>query len=140
MKKLWNEFKDFALKGNMIDLAVGMIIGAAFTSVVSSLVNDVFTPLIAAVTGLQNFDTDFVWKLGNAEVNVGSFISNLINFLLMAVVVFLFVKGINRLRNIKKKEAPAEAPTTKICPFCKSVIPIDAVKCPHCTSDLEEKK
>jgi len=136
MKKLWNEFKAFALKGNMIDLAVGMIIGAAFTSVVSSLVNDVFTPLIAAITGLENFGTDFVLKLGSAEVNIGAFISNLINFLLMAVVVFAFVKGINKLRDIKKKEPVEEAPTKKICPFCKSEIAIDAVKCPHCTSDL----
>lgn len=138
MKKLWNEFKEFALKGNMIDLAVGMIIGAAFTSVISSLVSDVFTPLIAAIIGVEDFGSGLVCKVGSAEINFGSFISNLINFILMAIVVFLFVKGINKLRNLKKEEAVEEAPKTKICPFCKSEIPIDAVKCPHCISDLSE--
>jgi len=138
MKKLWNEFKAFALKGNMIDLAVGMIIGAAFTSVVSSLVNDVFMPFIAALTGVENFGSDLVIRIGSSEILIGSFISNLINFLLMAIVVFIFVKGINKLRDLKKKEPAPAAPTTKICPFCKSEIAIDAVKCPHCTSDLTE--
>jgi len=136
MKKLWNEFKAFALKGNMIDLAIGMIIGSAFTAVVSSLVNDIFTPLIAAITGLTDFGSDFVIQLGAATVNVGTFVSALINFFLMAVVVFAFVKGINKLRDLKKDEPVEEAPTKKTCPYCKSEIPIDATRCPHCTSQL----
>lgn len=142
------EFKEFALRGNMIDLAVGVIIGGAFNSLVTSLVDNIIMPLISIVAGKLDFSNWFLALDGNhyatlaeaknagaATLNYGTFISGFINFIIMAFVVFLFVKGINSLR--KKSEVPA-APTTKVCPFCKSEIAIDAQKCPHCTSELGE--
>lgn len=142
------EFKEFAIKGNMIDLAVGVIIGGAFNSLVTSLVDNIIMPLISIVAGKLDFSNWFLAldgnhyatlaeakKAGAATLNYGTFISGFINFIIMAFVVFLFVKGINSLR--RKSEVPA-APTTKICPFCKSEIAIDAKRCPHCTSELGE--
>lgn len=141
------EFKKFAVKGNMIDLAVGVIIGGAFNGLVTSLVNDIIMPLLSIFTGKLDFSNWFVALDGNsyatlaaaqeagvATVNFGTFISGIINFIIMAFVVFLVVKGMNKLR--AKDEAPA-APTTKQCPHCMSQIDIKATKCPHCTSDLE---
>ena len=141
------EFKKFALKGNMIDLAVGVIIGGAFNSLVSSLVNDVVMPLLSLITGRVDFNNWFIAldgkkyatlalaeEAGVAVVKYGTFISGMINFLLMAFVVFLIVRTLNKL---KKKEAPAPA-TTKKCPYCKSDIHIEATKCAHCASDLSE--
>ncbi len=141
------EFKKFALRGNMIDLAVGMIIGSAFTSIVNSLVNDMIMPVVSIFTGKVDFTNWFIaldggsyatleaaQEAGAATFNYGSFISNVINFVIMAFVVFMFVKAMNKM---KKKEEPA-APTTKKCPFCKSEISIEATKCPHCTSELSE--
>lgn len=141
------EFKKFALRGNMIDLAVGMIIGSAFTSIVNSLVNDMIMPIVSIFTGKVDFTNWFIaldggsyatleaaQEAGAATFNYGSFISNVINFVIMAFVVFMFVKAMNKM---KKKEEPA-APTTKKCPFCKSEISIEATKCPHCTSELSE--
>ncbi len=141
------EFKKFALRGNMIDLAVGMIIGSAFTSIVNSMVNDLIMPVVSIFTGKVDFTNWFIaldgkeyatlleaQEAGAAVFSYGSFISNVINFVIMAFVVFLFVKAMNSL---KKKEEPA-APTTKKCPFCKSEISIEATKCPHCTSELSE--
>ena len=141
------EFKKFALRGNMIDLAVGMIIGSAFTSIVNSLVNDMIMPIVSIFTGKVDFTNWFIALDGNtyatlelaqeagaATFNYGSFISNVINFIIMAFVVFMFVRAMNKM---KKKEEPA-APTTKKCPFCKSEISIEATKCPHCTSELSE--
>ncbi len=137
MKKLLNEFKEFALRGNVMDLAVGVIIGAAFQAIITSLVNDVISPLIGLVA---NTDLSYlVATVGGVEIRYGAFITAIINFILMAIIIFLLVKGMNALGNIGKKkqeEAPA-APTTKICPYCKSEIAIDAVRCPHCTSELE---
>lgn len=137
MKKLLNEFKEFALRGNVMDLAVGVIIGAAFQAIITSLVNDVISPLIGLVA---NTDLSYlVATVGGVEIRYGAFITAVINFILMAIIIFLLVKGMNALGNIGKKkqeEAPA-APTTKICPYCKSEIAIDAVRCPHCTSELE---
>ncbi len=146
--KMMEEFKKFALKGNMIDLAVGVIIGGAFNSIVSSLVNDIIMPVLSLFTGKLDFANWFVALDGNtyltlaeaqeagaATLNYGNFISGIINFVIMAFVVFMLVKGINKM---KKEEAPAPAaPTTKKCPFCKSEIALDATKCPHCTSNLE---
>ncbi len=141
------EFKKFALRGNMIDLAVGMIIGSAFTSIVNSLVNDMIMPVVSIFTGKVDFTNWFIaldggsyatleaaQEAGAATFNYGSFISNVINFVIMAFVVFMFVKAMNKM---KKKEEPT-APTTKKCPFCKSEISIEATKCPHCTSELSE--
>ncbi len=146
--KMMEEFKKFALKGNMIDLAVGVIIGGAFNGIVSSLVNDIIMPVLSLFTGKLDFANWFIALDGNkyltlaeaqeagaATLNYGNFISGIINFLIMAFVVFMLVKGINKM---KKEEAPAPAaPTTKKCPFCKSEIALDATKCPHCTSNLE---
>lgn len=145
---MFKEFKKFALKGNMIDLAVGVIIGGAFNSIVSSLVNDIIMPVLSLFTGKLDFANWFIALDGNtymtlaeaqeagaATLNYGNFISGIINFVIMAFVVFMLVKGINKMKN---EEAPAPAaPTTKKCPFCKSEIALDATKCPHCTSNLE---
>ena len=144
MKKFMKEFKEFALKGSMIDLAVGMIIGAAFTAVVNSLVTNLFNPIIALVTG--GVDLNELWKIPvgavledgtQATINIGAFISSVINFVIMALVIFMIVKAVNKARSLKKKEEEA-APTTKKCPFCQSEIPIEATRCPHCTSQLSE--
>jgi len=155
MKKFVKEFKEFALKGNMIDLAVGMIIGSAFTAVVNSLVNNIFNPVIALLTGGIDLTNSLIVPIGEifgqtgeeaAKITFGAFISDLIKFIIMAFVIFLFVRLINRLRNADatlkaKKEGKKEevkAPTTKICPYCKSEIAIDATRCPHCTSELDK--
>lgn len=147
-KKMLREFKKFALKGNMIDLAVGIIIGGAFNSIVNSLVNDIIMPFLGVFTKNINFSNWFVSLDGNkydtllvaeeagaAVVKYGLFISNIINFIIMAFVVFLLVRWINRLR---KPEAPV-APTTKKCPYCFSDIHLDATKCSHCTADVAAK-
>lgn len=158
MKKMLKEFKTFAIKGNMIDLAVGMIIGTSFNKIVSSLVNDMIMPLLGIFTGKIDFaklylplDGNTYATLAEAEAagaacfKYGSFFAGLLDFLIMAFIVFLFVRLINRLREAgkeleKREEAPVApaAPTTKICPFCKSEISIDAIRCPHCTSELEK--
>lgn len=140
------EFKEFALRGNMLDLAVGVIIGGAFNSIVKSLVDDVIMPLISLFTGKIDFSNLFIaldgssyatlaaaQEAGAATLNYGNFISGVINFIIMAFVVFMIVKAINKLN--KKPEAAPAAPTTKICPHCKSEIHIDATRCPHCTSE-----
>lgn len=142
------EFKQFAIKGNMIDLAVGMIIGTAFNKLVSSLVNDMIMPLLGLFTGKIDFAKLYIALDGNkyeslAEAEAlgvacfkyGAFFAGLLDFLIMAFVVFLFVKWINKLRNINKEPEPVKAPTTKVCPFCKSEIAIEATRCPHCTSE-----
>lgn len=147
--KMWKEFKEFALRGNMLDLAVGVIIGGAFNSLVTSLVDNVIMPLLSLVIGRMDFTNWFIALDGNhydtlemaqatgvATVNFGVFISGVLNFLIMAFVIFLLVKGMNKL--FHGKEAP-KAPTEKDCPFCQSKISIKATRCPHCTSILEEK-
>lgn len=164
MKKFFGEFKTFIMRGNVIDLAVGVIIGGAFQAIVSSMVNDLIMPFVGLITGGVNFADQFVvLKLaegvaegtkylsiadataaGATVFAYGSFITAVINFIIMAFVIFLFVRGINRITSLegklkkgKTEEAPA-APTTKICPFCKSEIAIDATRCPHCTSEIKE--
>lgn len=147
MKKFIQEFKEFALKGNMMDLAIGMIIGSAFTGIVNSLVNDIINPILGIFTGKIDFSNLFITldgshydtleaaeSAGAAVFKYGSFISNIINFIIMALVVFMIVKFLNRLRK-KPEESPA-APATKTCPYCKSEISIEATRCPHCTSEL----
>lgn len=137
MGKLLKEFKEFAFKGNVIDMAVGVVIGSAFTSIVTSVVNDLFTPLIAALTGSVDF-TALAIKLGEGEdapaILIGNFIQTVINFFLIAICIFMFVKFVNKLRK-PKEEAPAKAP--RLCPYCKSEIADDATRCPHCTSELK---
>ena len=137
MKKFFEEFKTFISRGNVMDMAVGIIIGGAFTAIVNSLVNDLVMPVISLLTGGMDFSALCI-KLGEGEeaaaFQYGSFISAVINFLLIAFVLFCIIKAINKL----KKETPAPEPTEKECPYCKSMISIKAVKCPHCTSDISE--
>ena len=140
MKKFLNEFRDFALRGNVMDLAVGVIIGAAFQAIINSLVNDVISPLIGLVA---NTDLSYmVATVGEVEIRYGAFITAIINFVIMALIIFLIVKGMNALANKgRKKKAPAAAaPATKICPYCKSEIAAGATRCPHCTSVLADEK
>ena len=139
------EFKKFALKGNMIDLAVGVIIGGAFNGLISSLVNYIIMPLLGIFTGKLDFSNWFVAldgksyatlaqaeEAGVALVKYGSFLSELLNFVIMAFVVFIIVKQLGKLRKDEPKPV-----TTKKCPYCLSEIPKDATKCAHCTSDVE---
>ncbi len=140
MKTFMKEFKEFINRGNVMDMAVGIIIGGAFTAIVNSLVDDIINPLIGSI-----FKMDFtalVVNINGAEVRYGAFIMAIINFLILAIVLFCIIKSINKMSKLGKKDEPAEeeAPTTKICPFCKSEVPIDATKCCHCTSDLPEEE
>lgn len=138
MKNFLAEFKKFVIRGNVVDMAVGVIVGAAFQGIVNSLVNDVISPVLGL---FANTDlTHLIWNVNGVEVRYGAFLTAVINFLIMAFVIFMLVKFLNKLAELgKKKDEPAEpaAPTTKKCPYCKSEIPIDAVKCAHCTSDVE---
>lgn len=167
---MFKEFKEFALKGNSIELAVGVIIGGAFQSIIKSLVNDIIMPLISALFGKVDF-SEWVLKIGNTTIPYGSFISAVVNFLLIAFSLFLVVKYINRLNRkieeakkqeaeqieklrkknkffnklMKKKKQAEETvsepvATTKLCPYCFSEINIHATRCPHCTSELKEEK
>lgn len=135
MKSLINEFKEFALKGNVMDMAVGIIIGAAFTAIVTSLVDDIISPLIGLFVKVDF--NDLVANVAGVDIKYGAFIMAIINFLIVAWVLFLVIKSLNKASNLKKKEEE-EAPTTKVCPFCKSEIAIDATRCPNCTSELAE--
>lgn len=138
----FSEFKKFILRGNVMDMAVGVIVGGAFTSIVTSLNQDILTPILG-IFGGTDFTNLSVTLGSGADAPVlmyGNFITAIINFLITAFVIFCLVKGMNALNDkFKKKEeeAPA-APTTKICPFCKSEIAIDATRCAHCTSELAE--
>lgn len=136
MGKFFKEFKEFAFKGNVIDMAVGVVIGGAFSGIVTSLVNDLFTPIIARLTGSVDFSALGI-VLGEGEnapvIAIGNFIQTVINFLIVAFCIFMFVKFVNKMRK-PAPEAPKPAP--RLCPFCKSVIADDATRCPHCTSQL----
>jgi large conductance mechanosensitive channel len=128
------EFKTFIMRGNVMDLAVGVIIGGAFGKIIGSLVSDILMPLIGLIIGGIDF-SGLAFTLGKAKVTYGSFINNIIYFLIIALVIFLMVKGINSLQK-KPVPAPAAAPTTRECPHCYTNIPIKATRCPNCTSDL----
>jgi large conductance mechanosensitive channel len=142
------EFKEFALRGNVLDLAIGIIIGGAFGRIVSSFVDDILMPPIGILLGNVDFSNLFInlsggrydslaaaQEAGAATINYGLFISAVIDFIIVAFAMFLLVRQINRMQR-KEEEAPAE-PTTKECPYCLSTIPIEATRCPHCTSRLE---
>ena len=131
------EFKDFVMRGNVIDLAVGVIIGGAFSSIVTSLVDDVIGPVIGMICGGIDF-SHLAITVGSAELMIGNFIQAIINFLIVALVLFSIIKAINKASSVVKKPAAEAAPTTKICPFCKSEIAKDATRCPHCTSELKK--
>ena len=139
MKAFIKEFKEFISRGSVMDMAVGVIIGGAFTTIVTSLVNDILMPVLSLITGGLDF-TSLCIVLGEGEnaatLNYGAFIAAIINFLLIAFVIFLLVKMINNFSRKKKEEEPAPV-TTKTCPFCKEEISIDATRCPHCTSELK---
>ena len=133
MKKLFQDFKKFCSRGNILELATGVMIGGAFTAIVNSLVGDIINPLIGLF-----FNADFsdvVIQIGDVGIGVGAFLNAIINFLIVAFVLFLTIKAINMLHK-KPAEEPKE-PTTKKCPYCQSEIAIKAVRCPHCTSKLE---
>ena len=140
MKAFWKEFKTFISRGSVMDMAVGIIIGGAFTAIVNSLVNDLVMPLLSLLTGGFDF-TKLTVVLGSGEgaatLNYGLFISAVINFLLIALVIFCLIKSINKMKDKLEKEEE-EAPTVKTCPFCKSEIDIEATRCPHCTSQLDQ--
>lgn len=137
MKKFIEEFKAFALRGNVMDMAIGVIIGGAFTSIVTSLTENLINPILGLFGGTDL--SGFVLNLGGVELRYGAFITSIINFLIMAFVLFCLLKAVNKLTALgKKPEAPAE-PTTKVCPFCCSEIPIAAIKCAHCGSDQPKK-
>ena len=139
MRKFLDEFKKFISRGNVMDMAVGIIIGGAFTGIVSSLVEDIINPLLGLFGGM-NFDQYKLNLTGEVTLNYGEFITSIINFLIMALVIFLLIKVMNKATSLvsKKEEEAVAAPTTKKCPFCKSEIDIEATRCPHCTSVLEE--
>ena len=148
---MWKEFKEFAVKGNAIDLAVGVIIGAAFGGIVNSLVKDILMPPVGLLTGGLDFSNNFLIlkdapggglfhtpadaaKAGAVTWNYGNFITLLINFIIVAFCIFLVVKAMNKL----KRPSPTAAPVSKECPACTMTIPIKATRCPHCTSELSQ--
>lgn len=135
MKKFMNNFKTFIMRGNVMNLAVGVIIGAAFQGVVTSLSTNILSPIIGLFAG-QNFDTLTVTFLG-VTLNYGAFLTAVINFLIMAFVVFILITIMERLMNLGKKTPPPAVPTRKTCPFCRSDIHIEATRCSACTSLLE---
>lgn len=137
MKKFFDEFKAFISRGNVIDMAVGIIIGGAFTAIVSSLVEDIINPIIGLFGGM-NFDRYKVTLMGEATLNYGEFLTAVMNFIIMAFVVFFLVSMINKTAEKMKKKEEEAAPTTKKCPFCMSDIHLDATRCPHCTSVIEK--
>ncbi len=151
MKKIIEEFKVFIMRGNVLDLAIGVIIGGAFQKIVNSLVNDVIMPLISLITGGINFSNWFL-TLDNSSyavlaeaqangantLNYGLFLTEVLNFLIMAFVIFMFVKTMNRIASKRKKvDVKEEAVKTKQCPYCKTEIDAEATRCPNCTSVLE---
>ena len=138
MKKFFNEFKTFIMRGNVLDLAVGVIIGAAFQAIVTSLTNDIISPILGIFGGM-NFDNLSV-DINGATLANGKFITAVINFLIMAFVIFLIIKLVDKVVSFGKTEKPEETPTTQICPFCMSEIDIKATRCPHCTSKLSTEK
>lgn len=137
MKKFLKEFKEFALRGNVMDLAVGVIIGAAFQKIVNSLVTDIITPLIG-LFAKQDFN-NLALNIFGVDIRYGAFITNVLNFVIMAFIVFVIVKGMNAISSLgRKKEETNKEPDTKICPYCFSEIDVKALRCPHCTSVLDD--
>ena len=143
---MWKEFREFAMRGNVVDLAVGIIIGAAFGRIVTSLVNDILLPPIGLILGNVDFSNLFLnlshtpyaslaqaKAAGAPTINYGVFLNTLLNFLIVALAIFVLVRGLNRLR--RQAEPPA-GPVTKVCPFCDSSISVKATRCPQCTSQL----
>lgn len=156
MKKFFKEFRDFISKGDVLSMAVGIIIGAAFTAIVTALTTNILNPILNTIIGGISFDNMKVdiklpWVKSMVEsgkleayptINFGAFLSAVITFLVTAFTLFLIIKGFNSAKKLtekKQEEEATAAPTTKICPHCMSEIHIDATRCPHCTSELEDK-
>jgi large conductance mechanosensitive channel len=148
---MWKEFKEFAMRGNVIDMAVGIILGGAFNTIVKSLVDDIVMPPIGLALGRVDFANLYLnlsggtyeslakaQEAGAATINYGVFINNIISFLIVAWVMFLLVSRINKMKQKKKGKEEKPAPTTKECPYCFTQIPLQATRCPHCTSQLTE--
>lgn len=144
------EFKEFISKGSVMDLAIGVIIGGAFSKIVSSLVDDIIMPLVGLLLGGADISNYFITldggkyatlaeaqEAGAATLNYGVFLNRIIDFLIIAFVLFLIIKSINKARALTKKPEAEAAPTTKVCPYCKSTIDINATRCPNCTSELK---
>lgn len=137
IKNFFNEFKTFAMRGNVMDMAVGIIIGAAFGKIVSSLVEDVIMPPIGWVLGNVDF-SNLVLKLNDeVAIKYGAFLNTVISFIIVAFAVFILIKAINTVQAKMIKEEAEAAPTTKKCPYCCSEIALEATRCPHCTSDIK---
>lgn len=132
MKKFLAEFKAFALRGNVLDMAIGIIIGGAFTGIVTSLTENFITPILNVITGAATYGMSDVAGFASA------FVATVLNFILTAFILFCIIKGVNKMMSIGKKPEEPAAPTTKTCPYCKSEIPLEATKCAHCTSDVPE--
>jgi len=135
LKTFWSEFKTFAFKGNVIDLAVGMIIGSAFTGIVTALVNAIFLPLLSLITGQVNFE-EMSLKLWRVVIPYGTFLQAVFNFAATALAIFFFVKALNKLTSLRKKEEEPKKEAPRTCPYCFSEIHKEATRCPHCTSEL----
>lgn len=137
IKQFFEEFKKFAMRGNVLDMAVGLVVGSSFTAIVNSLVGDLISPIIGLF--FQTDFTDVVLTIRDVDIKVGSFITAVINFILVAFVLFVLIKLVNSLQKKPEPKVPEAppAPTTKVCPYCQSEISIKAVRCPHCTSKLE---
>jgi len=129
---MFKEFREFAMRGNVLDLAVGVIIGGAFGKIIGSLVNDILMPIIGVLLGRVNF-SELSFTIGEAVIRWGAFIQAMIDFLIIAFVIFLIVKGVNATR----KAPPPADPTTQECPYCFSTISIKATRCPNCTSEIK---
>jgi len=130
---MFKEFKEFAMRGSVVDMAIGIVIGAAFGTIVSSFVADILMPPIGLLLGNVDFSSLVIRLSDSVTINYGKFLNAVISFLIIAFALFLVVKAMNKL---KKAEAPA-APTTKDCPFCATAVPLQAVRCPHCTSEIK---
>jgi large conductance mechanosensitive channel len=130
------EFKQFAMRGNVLDLAVGIIIGAAFNSVVHSLVNNVIMPPVGVLIGRVDFSDIVIPLPGDASISIGLFINEIVNFLIVAFAVFIIVRQANRMKS--KEKTPTGEPTTKECPYCLTTVPLKATRCSACTSELNE--
>lgn len=140
MKKIFGEFKDFISRGNVMDMAVGVIIGGAFTAIVNSLVSDLLNPLLGLITGGMMDFSELRIQLGGTSLNYGAFLTAVINFLLVALVIFGMTKMLNSLHRKKEQQEEKEEAQEKqprLCPYCKSEIAEDATRCPHCTSQLD---
>jgi len=132
---MFKEFKEFAMRGSVLDMAIGIIIGGAFGTIVSSLVADILMPPIGMLLGRVDFSSLAIRLSDTVAIGYGKFINSVISFLIIAFSLFLVIRGMNRM---KKAETAPAAPTTKECPFCATAVPIKAVRCPHCTSDLKK--